>query len=109
VRWESKITSFAHRGRHILLFSPGYIEVREVSTGRLAQVLEGDDIRLLHTGLGACGEGRDEFLIAMRGARDDREGASEKIVELLQTAELDLTPSSSHTAPGVWDEWDMAG
>lgn len=110
IRWEARAQSFAHRGRHILLFSPGFVEVREVGTGRLVQILDDADIRLLHTGLGTgAGDGRDELLAAMRGGKDDREGTSERVVEFVQTAVLELTPLSARPSQDVWDEWDMAG
>lgn len=110
MRWEARAHAFAHRGRHLLLFSSGHVEIREVGTGRLVQVLAGADVRLLHTGLGTgAGDGKDELLAVMRGDKDDRDGTSEKIVEFLQTAELERTPSSARPSQGAWDEWDMAG
>lgn len=74
-------------------------------TGRIVQVIEGKDIRLLHPG--GAGSGTDDpILVAMRGARDDRDGVSEKVCELSETSEIPpATPVGSMT--GVWDEWDM--
>lgn len=79
-----------------------------MGTGRLVQVLHDIDIRLLHTGVGTgSGESSDELLAVMRGSKDDHNGTSEKIVEFVQTAVLEATPSSGHSLQGTWDEWDM--
>ncbi|KAG6909050.1 hypothetical protein DXG01_002202 [Tephrocybe rancida] len=105
IKWESPATSFAHKGNHVFLISPQFIEIRNINTGSIVQVIEGEDIRLLH-----AGRGKEEALVAMRGSKDDKDGASEKIVELVETAELTIaTPMSAVAAsgPSVWDEWDM--
>jgi RHO1 GDP-GTP exchange protein 1/2 len=102
LRWESTATSYAHRGEHVLLFSPDFVEIRNVTSGRLIQVIEASDIRLLHTGLTSA----DPLLIAMTGTKSDEQGLSEKIVELTQTAELRPTPLTG--VDSAWEEWDMA-
>jgi hypothetical protein len=102
VRWESKAESFAHRSRFLLLFSPEFIEVRDVNSARLVQVLEGEDMRLLET----VREPTDPILVAMHGTQDDGYGVSQKVVELLETAEIQ--PLSAVPPPAVWEEWDMA-
>lgn len=109
IRWETKATSFAHRGFHVLLFSSEFIEIRSLSTGRLDQVIEGSDIRLLlHTNLKSHSVD-DTLLVAMRGTKDDKDGVSDKIIELVQTAEFSSmqTPMASTPVEGLWDEWDM--
>ncbi|KIJ62800.1 hypothetical protein HYDPIDRAFT_29949 [Hydnomerulius pinastri MD-312] len=106
IRWEIKATSFVNRHPHVLLFSSEFIEIRDIQTGRLEQVIEGVDIRLLlHTP-----STRGPLLVAMRGQKDDEDGVSERIVELVETAEIaPATPASGAFAPaeGMWDEWDM--
>lgn len=109
IRWETKATSFAHRGSHVLLFSSDFIEIRSLSTGRLDQVIEGSDIRLLlHTNLKSQ-SADDTLLVAMRGTKDDKDGVSDKIIELVQTAEFSSmqTPVATTPMEGIWDEWDM--
>lgn len=109
IRWETKATSFAHRGSHVLLFSSEFIEIRSLSTGRLDQVIEGNDIRLLlHTNMKSHSVD-DTLLVAMRGTKDDKDGVSDKIIELVQTAEFSSmqTPMASTPVEGLWDEWDM--
>ncbi|KAH7930131.1 hypothetical protein BV22DRAFT_1028615 [Leucogyrophana mollusca] len=109
IRWESRATSFAHRGAHVLLFSPEFVEIRNISTGRLVQVIEGTDVRLLlHSNVGD--QRGETLLVAMRGEKNDKEGVSDKIIELVQTAEIGAqTPAtaSAMEAEGMWDEWDM--
>ncbi|TDL16579.1 hypothetical protein BD410DRAFT_822834 [Rickenella mellea] len=118
IRWETKASSFAHRSDNILLFNSEFVEIRNVQTGRLVQVIEGRDIRLLHSGPPAIGP----LLIAMRAksVKDDSgsgsagglsNGAvSDRIMELVETAEIRtpsaLTPASSMDGM-MWDEWDM--
>ncbi|KAF7374933.1 hypothetical protein MSAN_00379400 [Mycena sanguinolenta] len=100
IRWECKATSFAARGAHVLLFSSNFIEIRNVLTGLLVQVIEGNDIRLLHSS-------DDGILAAMRGQHDDEEGVSEKVIELRETAEITGPRTATVQMPAIWDEWDM--
>ncbi|KAH7884721.1 hypothetical protein F5I97DRAFT_1929559 [Phlebopus sp. FC_14] len=107
IRWEIKATSYVDRHPHVLLFSPEFIEIRDIQTGRLEQVIEGTDIRLLlHTPSAHAGP----LLVAMRGEKNDEDGTSERIVELVKTAEITpVTPvPGGFVAPeSIWDEWDM--
>lgn len=86
---------YAHRSEHILLFSPEFIEVRTVGTGRLVQVIEGEDIRLIHAS-------DRMILVAMKGPQN-----TDKLVELIETTELTSLERLNSQAPGLWDEWDM--
>ncbi|KAJ7227194.1 hypothetical protein GGX14DRAFT_418522 [Mycena pura] len=100
IRWECKAVAFASRGSHVLLFSPNFIEIRNVLTGLLVQVIEGQDIRLLHST-------NDVILVAMRGGHDDEEGMSDKIVDLQETTEVVGPRTATMPVPAMWDEWDM--
>lgn len=110
IKWEAQATSYAHRGGHVLLFSRQFIEIRHVATGRLVQIIDGLEIRLLYTPTTTNSD--DTILVAMRGEKDDKDGISEKIVQLVETSELPVTsaesqvPSSAIPAE-VWEEWDM--
>lgn len=99
LRWETKATSYAHRGEHVFLFSPEFIEIRSLATGKLVQVIEGSDIRLVH----ASERG---MFVAMRGDDKGGGGPSDTLVELVETADLTAQQQTS-SVPGVWDEWDM--
>ena len=102
IPWECKASAYAHRGPHLLLFSPGFIEVRDVASGRLVQVIEGRDVRLLHSGL----TDTDMLVAGMTGDVEDASGLSEKLVELVQTTAID-TRAPIVRAEQLWDEWDM--
>ncbi|KAH9037804.1 hypothetical protein EDB85DRAFT_1860932 [Lactarius pseudohatsudake] len=102
IPWECKASAFAHRGHHLLLFSPGFIEVRTVASGRLVQVIEADDVRLLHSGL----TGTDILVAGMTGSVDNASGLSEKLVELVQTEAIGVKAPVVRTEQ-LWDEWDM--
>ncbi|KAF7799770.1 hypothetical protein EIP86_011012 [Pleurotus ostreatoroseus] len=99
VRWESKATSVAHRGEHVLLFSSEFIEIRTVASGKLVQVIEGQDIRLVHAS-------ERSILVAMQGEDKHVAGTVDKLVELVETAELGAQRHDTNLS-GLWDEWDM--
>jgi hypothetical protein len=79
IEWERKATAFARRGPHLLLFSPGYIEVRNIETGKLFRMVEVNELRLLRSGLT---EGRLLIGVMTGGAEADG-SRTEKLVELL--------------------------
>jgi hypothetical protein len=79
IEWERKATAFSRRGPHLLLFSPGYIEVRIIETGRLFRMVEVNELRLLRSGLT---EGRLLVGVMTGGAEADGSRA-EKLVQLL--------------------------
>ncbi|KAJ8072495.1 hypothetical protein PM082_016054 [Marasmius tenuissimus] len=107
IKWETIASSYAHHGDHILLFSTQFIEIRQVVSGRLVQVVEGQDIRFMYSSPRL--DLNESILVAMRGEKNDREGVMEKVVELKETREIGMdsaTPISSIPA-SVWEEWDM--
>jgi CNH domain len=79
IEWERRATAPARRGPHLLLFSPGYLEVRDIETGRLVQIKETNEIRLLRSGLMGAGV----LIAAMRGGTDNDGGRTERLVEIL--------------------------
>ncbi|KAI0322603.1 hypothetical protein OF83DRAFT_1049094 [Amylostereum chailletii] len=108
VRWESKAVAYTRRGAHILLFSPDFVEVRTVQTGRLVQVIEGREVRLLQRGLGE--DEKEMLIVGLKGEHDDKTGVSEKLVELVQTSEIrkpTAMPPTKGSSQGMWEEWDM--
>jgi len=106
IKWETKLVSYANRNGHVLLFSPEFIEIRNTTTGRIVQVIEGEDMRLMYSGPYTKKE--NPILVAMRGSKDDENGQSEKIVELLETEEINLvSPSSAVFSSVLWDDWDI--
>jgi RHO1 GDP-GTP exchange protein 1/2 len=104
IRWEAKVTSFAHRGSHVLLFSSEFIEIWHLSTGRLDQVIEGSDIRLLLHANVKSNSSDDTLLVAMRGTKDDKDGVSDKIMELVQTSEI-----GAMQTPMTGTRWRVCG
>ena len=81
IEWERKATAFARRGPHLLLFSPGYIEVRNVGSGKLelVKMVPVNELRALRSGLT---EGR--LLVGvMTGGSEDDGSRTEKLVELI--------------------------
>ncbi|KAF5359183.1 hypothetical protein D9756_003436 [Leucocoprinus leucothites] len=104
IRWETQASGFAHRGNHILLISSQFIEIRNINTGRIAQVIEDVDMRLMHSGY-ATTDRNDRVLVAMRG-NPKEDSTADRIVELVETVEY-VPQSAVSVAPDIWDEWDM--
>lgn len=102
LRWETSATTYACRNGHLILFSPQFIEIRTIQTGKLVQVIEGEDIRMVHAG-------EDAVLVAMKKQKQLNgqrlEGAEDILMELVPTQEIE-TPQPLQT-PELWDEWDM--
>ncbi|PFH52993.1 hypothetical protein AMATHDRAFT_45896 [Amanita thiersii Skay4041] len=111
VKWETQAHTFARQNNHVILFSPQFIEIRDIETGRLVQVIEGVDIRLLY--FNPIAGNKDPVIVAMKGKKDDREGVSDRIIELVETVELPVSSpvsaaSTVRSLPSaMWDEWDM--
>ncbi|QRV90094.1 Rho guanine nucleotide exchange factor [Ceratobasidium sp. AG-Ba] len=101
VRWETRATSVAFRWPHVLLFSPNYIEIRNVESGGLVQVVKGKDIKLLYSGPPYQGP----ILATMRG-EDDAVGKTDSVVELLETAPIEIEQGQP-ADDAMWREWDI--
>lgn len=52
VEWEGHIERAAFHAPYILLFNPKFIEIRHVETGRLVQIIPGNDLRCVWDGRG---------------------------------------------------------
>jgi hypothetical protein len=53
VEWEGTAERAAHHPPYVLLFDSRFIEVRDVETGRLVQIIPGNDVRCIWDGRGA--------------------------------------------------------
>ena len=98
MQWETSVQSFAGRGQHVLLVGQTSIEVRLASTGRLLQVIEGKEIRLVQN----IPPGSGPTLFARRGLKDDAQGLSDELLELLETSPVSAPPEDSSF---MWEEW----
>ena len=85
-----------------MLFSPKFIEVRSIASGKLVRVIEGVDVRLMHSGLTE----EDMLVAAMTGDIEDENGLSEKVLELMPTAAIDAQQLVGRVEQ-YWDEWDV--
>ena len=66
VEWEGKAARVAWHLSYILLFNPRFIEVRHTLTGRLVQVIFGNNIRCICDGRGA-----NQFQPIHKGSSDE--------------------------------------
>lgn len=73
--------------------------MRCIASGKLIQVIEAKDVRLVHSGLTE----EDMLVAAMTGDVDDESGLSEKVQELVQTTAID----AQGRVEQQWDEWDV--
>lgn len=74
--------------------------MRTIASGQLVQVIEGEDVRLLYSGLTES----DMLVAGMTGDVHDASGLSEKLVELVPTTAIDAGASIARPVQ-VWDEW----
>lgn len=100
IRWECPIQSFVCRGSHVLLVSQTDIEVRHIPTGRLIQVIEGNEIRLLQK----LPKGEGRTLAARRGEKDDSLGLSDQLFELVETSAL--SAQTWNESDLMWEGWE---
>jgi len=111
IRWETPAVAYSFLNGHVILVSREFIEIRDVATGRLVQVMEGQDFRLVHSvqnGSGAqpAGSG-DKPLIAVRGEMQDEEGHSDALMEMIETAPLESsTVNPNGRDSGMFSERD---
>ncbi|KAG6888133.1 hypothetical protein C0992_009546 [Termitomyces sp. T32_za158] len=52
VEWEGNAESVAFHAPYVMLFDPRFIEIRHVETGRLSQIVMGQDVRCVWDGRG---------------------------------------------------------
>ena len=103
LRWETRAASYVHHGDFIMLFSPEFVEVRTVHTGKLVQVIEGEDIRRVDVGL--LGEERDATTLVAWKGREERGLAVDTLLELIETAPLSNSRASDRNEH-QWADFD---
>ena len=103
LRWETRASAYSWRGEHILLFSPEFVEIRTVQTGKLVQVIQGEDIRRVDVGL-LTSEKDATTLVAMKG-REEQGLVVETLQELVETTEIRTTRASE--VPGMFDDFEV--
>ena len=106
LRWEIKADSYSYRGDYIILFSSEFIEIRTVKSGKLVQVIEGEDIRRVDVGL--LSNGRDATTLVAWKGREERGLAVDTLVELIETAPLQHSSSraSEVRTEQQWADFD---
>jgi hypothetical protein len=82
IEWERRASAYARRGPHLLLLSSIYIEVRNIDTGKLVQIVDVNDMRLLRSGLTEPGM----LVAAMIGGTEDDGGRTERLAEVVYQA-----------------------
>ncbi|KAL0953934.1 hypothetical protein HGRIS_005098 [Hohenbuehelia grisea] len=118
IEWEGSVERVALHPPYILLFDPRFIEVRHIETGRLAQIIPGNDLRCIWDGRGvntnvgatpATGRGSEQMVqealvhgvmntnepivpVGMPGARAPR-AVAQHVFELIPTIPLYLPGS----------------
>ncbi|KAF7309564.1 hypothetical protein MIND_00327400 [Mycena indigotica] len=88
VEWEGTAERVAFHAPYILLFDTRFIEVRDVETGRLAQIIPGNDMRCIWDGRGQASNSNEQNLA------DHRNG-------VLQDARVHGVMNASEPTPQV--------
>ena len=83
IHWEGICEATALHYPYIMAFEPSFVEIYNVETGQLAQVVPGNHIKLVHEGRGKMGEG-GEILITCDGSEA---GQGDSIVAALSLTE----------------------
>jgi hypothetical protein len=101
VEWEGTAERAAHHPPYVLLFDSRFIEVRNAETGRLAQIILGDQVRCIWAGLAMtprdpvrdAEDSRQEprvHAVMSRHSIPERAGViAQQIFELVPTVPLD--------------------
>jgi len=83
------------------LVSSQFIEVRNINTGQIAQVIEDVDIRLMYSGHSTSD--RDDRVLVAIGGDKKADSIAERVVELVETVEY-VSHSAVSNVPDIWDE-----
>lgn len=116
IEWEGTAKRVAWHPPYILLFDRRFIEIRNVESGRLVQIISGDDMRCVWDGRGtshsqATSEGASDEVVSqqprvhgvmnMRTHQPGKGGATvqtvQHVFELITT--FPLSPSGSSDSP----------
>lgn len=124
VEWEGKADRAVCHPPYILLFDPQFIEIRHVETGRLVQIISGNDVQCIWDGRGANQSQRAIY----KGSSDEivsqesmvhgvmnaeaappggREVTTQHVFELVPMVPLPLPGSPSFT-PYFWQSGSSA-
>lgn len=118
IEWEGTAERVALHSPYVLIFDTRFIEVRHVETGRLAQIIPGNDVRCLYDGRGVgnhvtatpmqeTGEEQEAQVHAVMNAdHGNPKVIAQRVVELIPTVPLYLpgslsSPGSSMRSSGM--------
>jgi hypothetical protein len=114
IEWEGTAERVAFHSPYVLIFDTRFIEVRHVETGRLAQIIPGNDVRCIYDGRGV---GNHVSVTPMKEIREEQEAqvhavmnadgavggnrgskaVAQRVVELIPT--VPLYPPGSLSSP----------
>ena len=97
VEWEGKAERVAWHPPYILLFGSRFIEIRHVETGRLVQIIPGNDIRCIWDGRGAS-----QYQVTPDGAWDEVVSQQPKIHGVMNM-EMDQAGGAKLTVQHVFE------
>ena len=97
VEWEGTAEQVAWHPPYILLFDSRFIEIRHVETGRLVQIIPGNDIRCIWDGRGAS-----QYQVTPDGAWDEAVSQQPKIHGVMNM-EMDQAGGAKLTVQHVFE------
>lgn len=101
IEWEGVAERAAYRDPYVLLFSSGFVEVRDAVSGRLEQIIRGDSIRCIWEGNRSMGknhndgDGQPNQNLSFIGVMNTPAGLDELAVQCIFT----LVPSEPSHSP----------
>jgi len=99
IEWEGVAERAAYRDPYVLLFSSGFVEVRDAVSGRLEQIIRGDSMRCIWEGNGSMGknpnDGQPSQNLSFIGVMNTPAGLDELAVQCIFT----LVPSKPSHSP----------
>ncbi|KAF8990664.1 Dbl-like domain-containing protein [Cyathus striatus] len=114
IEWEGTAERVAFHSPYILLFDTRFIEIRHIESGRLAQIIPGNDVRCIWDGRGvssnaattpsADGSVQEAQVHAVMNSTDTVSGArsraiAQHVVELIPTVPLNLPERHGNNQP----------
>ncbi|KAK7062542.1 hypothetical protein VNI00_000030 [Paramarasmius palmivorus] len=88
IEWESPAEQVTFHSRYILLFNTQCTEIRELETGKMVQIIEGNNVQCTWDGLGVVDEAAPQTGIHVTVNTVDEEKTRYEVLELALLADL---------------------
>jgi len=101
VEWEGTAERVALHAPYVLLFDSRFIEVRHLETGRLVQIIPGNDIRCTWDGRGISSDNAPSSAQTMSSPVSELDGWDERLIpDLIRDAQVHAVMNSPEVTGG---------